>query len=316
MSKACSQEADRTGAAYPYTFTVLTPTYNRAHTLSRVYESLKAQTCQSFEWLIVDDGSTDETAALIQEWEREADFPIRYTWQENAGKHLAINRGVQEARGQLFLILDSDDACVAEALERFKSHWDSIPPYNRHEFTGVTCLARDPDGNLVGTPFPADPLDSNSLEVRYRYNVQGEKWGFHRTEVLKEFPFPEVAGEEPYVPPSLVWNRIALRYKTRYVNDSLRIFYPPLPDALRSRRRPVKAPEGARLYYQEFVNLEYPFPELVLLRNYANYVRYSLHGKIGLAAQPSGIRSPLRWLAAFPMGLLQFLRDWWIWKRE
>jgi glycosyltransferase involved in cell wall biosynthesis len=301
---------------YFYTFTVFTPTFNRAHTLPRVYESLKAQTYRDFEWLILDDGSTDATEALVRQWQREADFPINYIWQENAGKHLAVNRGVQEARGKLFLILDSDDACVAKALERFEFHWDSIPPHNRNEFTGVTCLAQDPDGNLVGSRFPVDSLDSNSLEVRHKYGVRGEKWGFHRTKVLGQFPYPEVAGEDPYVPPSLVWNRIALRFKMRYVNDVLRIYYPPSPDALRSRRRPVKAPEGARLYYQEFVNLEYPFPELVLLRSYANYVRYSLHGRIGLAAQLSGIRSPLRWLAAFPMGLLQSLRDRWIWKRE
>jgi glycosyltransferase involved in cell wall biosynthesis len=299
---------------YHCTFSVFTPTFNRAHTLPRVCQSLEAQTYRDFEWLVLDDGSTDETRALVEGWQREASFPIRYIWQENSGKHLAVNQGVQEARGELFLIFDSDDACVPEALERFKSHWDSIPAHERREFTGVTCLAQDLEGKVIGDRFPIDPLDSNSLEIRHKYKVKGEKWGFHRTEVLRGFPYPEVVGEEPYVPPSLVWNRIALRYKTRYVNDILRIFYPPLPDALRSRRRPVKAPEGIRLYYQEFVNLAYPFPVLALLRNHANYVRYSLHGKMGMTAQAREIRSSLYWLAAFPMGLMLFVRDRWIWK--
>jgi glycosyltransferase involved in cell wall biosynthesis len=301
---------------YTYVFTVFTPTFNRAFTLPRVYESLKAQSFRDFEWLIVDDGSTDGTEALVRQWQQEADFPIRYIWQENAGKHLAINVGVQQAQGKLFLILDSDDACVPEALERFKLHWDSIPVDRRHQFTGVTCLVQDPSGQIIGDPFPVDPLDSDSLDVRYRHRVLGEKWGFHRTEILKEFPYPAVAGDEPYVPPSLVWNRIALNYQTRYVNDSLRIYSPPLPDALSNRRRPIRAPEGAILYYNEFVNMGYAIPEALLLKHYVNYVRYSLHARIGIAAQIRTIRSPVRWLVSVPLGLALFVRDCWTWKRR
>ena len=85
-----------------YTFTVFTPTFNRAHTLHRVYDSLRAQTFRSFEWLIVDDGSTDNTARLIEEWKTAGHFPIRYVYQRHAGAHFAINRGVQEALGELF----------------------------------------------------------------------------------------------------------------------------------------------------------------------------------------------------------------------
>ena len=105
-----------------YIFTVFTPTYNRAHTLSRVYKSLADQTFKNFEWLIVDDGSTDGTKVLIEKWTEEASFPIRYFYQENQGKHIAHNLGVKKARGELFLSLDSDDTCVPEALERFNYH--------------------------------------------------------------------------------------------------------------------------------------------------------------------------------------------------
>jgi glycosyltransferase involved in cell wall biosynthesis len=101
------------------TFTVFTATYNRAHTLHRVYESLKEQTYRQFEWLIVDDGSTDTTRTLVETWQQEANFLISYYYQENQGKHVAINRGVQEARGEYFLIIDSDDTCVPQTLERF-----------------------------------------------------------------------------------------------------------------------------------------------------------------------------------------------------
>lgn len=174
-----------------HTFTVFTPTYNRAHTLSRVHDSLRAQTFREFEWLIVDDGSTDGTGELVQKWSAEADYPIRYIWQENRGKHIAFNRAAAEARGELFLVLDSDDACVPEALERFHRHWRSIPLQERPRFSALTALCVDRHGNLIGTAFPQDVLDSDSIGIRYRHKLKGEKWGFHRTEVMRRFPFPE-----------------------------------------------------------------------------------------------------------------------------
>ena len=100
---------------YQYTFTVFTPTFNRACTLHRVYESLSAQTYRDFEWLVVDDGSSDDTRKLIDTWERQARFPLRYIYQPNQGKHVAFNRGVREARGELFAQMLGQ---VAESSER------------------------------------------------------------------------------------------------------------------------------------------------------------------------------------------------------
>jgi len=97
---------------FPFVFTVFTPTYNRAHTLPRVWNSLRRQTFRNFEWLIVDDGSSDNTREMVSGWSRISDFPIRYLWQRNALKKTAINLGVREARGQLFLSIDSDDECT------------------------------------------------------------------------------------------------------------------------------------------------------------------------------------------------------------
>ena len=120
---------NKSGANSPcrYIFTVFTPTYNRAHTLSRVYQSLQRQTFKNFEWLIIDDGSTDTTPELIESWKKETDFPIRYTWQENQGINATINRGVKEAQGEFFLIIGSDDSFVPETLERFHFYWNAIP---------------------------------------------------------------------------------------------------------------------------------------------------------------------------------------------
>src|SRR6476619_6982250 len=108
QAPAAERSADRlhgrdSSPQYQHLFTVFTPTYNRARTLDRVYTSLKNQTFRDFEWIIVDDGSSDETSNLVQAWQQEAGFPVRYVYQPNLGKHVAFNRGVAEARGELFL---------------------------------------------------------------------------------------------------------------------------------------------------------------------------------------------------------------------
>ncbi len=212
-----------------FAFTVFTPTYNRAHTLPRVYQALRAQTFRDFEWLIVDDGSTDETAELVARWQREGRVPIRYVRQQHGHKKVAHNRGVQMARGELFLTLDSDDACVPHALERLWWHWQCIPDDERGRFSAVTGLCQDEAGRIVGDRFPGEVVDSDSLEMRHHYRVRGEKWGFQRTEVLRRFPFPEdVSG---HVPEDVVWMAIAREFKTRYVNEPLRIYRVPAPGA-------------------------------------------------------------------------------------
>ena len=211
--------------AHETTFTVFTPTYNRADTLGRVRDSLEAQTFRDFEWLIVDDGSTDGTGQLVERWRRTTRFPIRYLYQSNAGKHVAFNRAVREAKGALFLTLDSDDACVPEALERLLYWWEQIPQDERAGFSAVTALCQDQTGRLVGTRFPESPFDGTSIELRWRHRVRGEKWGFQLTEVLRSHPFPEPAGAR-YVSESYVWRAIdASGYKTRFVNEVLRIYW-------------------------------------------------------------------------------------------
>lgn len=211
-----------------FKFTVFTPTYNRAGTLQRVYDSLCAQTFRDFEWLIVDDGSTDHTRVLVEAWQAEAPFLLRYLYQPNQHKKAAHNLGIREAQGELFLTLDSDDTCKPEALERLWFHWQAIPEQVHKRFSGVSVLCADEHGQVVGSLFPAYPhggwVDSDSVEIAFRYRVHGEKWGFHRTDVLREFPFPQ-EGVAGLVPESIVWESIAGHYQTRFVNEVLRTYH-------------------------------------------------------------------------------------------
>ncbi len=196
------------------------PNYNYGRFITEALDSLWTQTRKPDEIIIVDDASTDGTAELVRGWQQDAAFPIRYVRQEHGGKHAAFNRGVSLATGDLFLSIDSDDACVPEALERFWHHWVSIDPAAQPPFSAVTALAADQDGRVIGEPFAMSPTDSTSLEMYFGRGPRGDNWGFHATNVLRQFPFPEPPGVT-FVAESIVWFAISRRYRTRYVNDVL-----------------------------------------------------------------------------------------------
>ena len=107
------------------TLTIFTPTYNRAHTLHLGYEALKKQTCKDFVWLIVDDGSTDNTRELVQGWmNHEKGFKIRYVYQENQGMHGAHNTAYRLIDTELNTCIDSDDYMPDDAVEKIVTFWE------------------------------------------------------------------------------------------------------------------------------------------------------------------------------------------------
>jgi glycosyltransferase involved in cell wall biosynthesis len=286
-------------------FTLFTPAFNRRHTLLRLFESLEAQTFRDFEWLVVDDGSTDGTGAFVRELESRASFPLRYYYQPNGGKHTASNRAVDLAAGEVFATLDSDDALLPQTLERMAFHWRSIPVDRRHEFSGVTCLCQRQDGTIVGDSFPANSsgggvLDSDPITMMV-FGIAGDKWGFHATDIMRQHPFPEFEGER-FIPEGLVWNRIGSKYRIRYVNEPLRRVYFDEQDCLSRQSVEIRSrsPRGTQLFYLELSHFA-PTARLKL-RALINYIRFSLHGRLYMALNPSTV-------AVFPAGLALWMRD-------
>ena len=256
-------------------FTVFTPTYNRAHTLHRVYESLLEQTFQDFEWLVVDDGSTDHTRSLIAGWNKTSLFPIRYVHQSNQGKHVAMNMGVGKAKGEMFLVFDSDDRCSRDALERLHHAWQAIPAEEKPGFSTVAGLCTDAQGRVLGTPYPSRMIDIASPGDQFEMRASGERWGANRTSVLRAFPFPEIRGET-FIPEAIVWNRIARRYKTRFINEKLRRYIPQTGGlSTHSTSIRVHNPVGTSLYYRELMHLDISLKNRI--KAIVNYVRFSLH---------------------------------------
>ncbi len=203
-------------------FTVFTPTYNRGHLLPRIYDCLKRQTIKNFEWVIVDDGSTDNTSEVVEGFIKQSPFPITYHRQENAGKHVAQNKGVSLASYELFLPLDSDDILTDNALEIMWTAWENIPVEQRREFSGVGVHCMKKTGERIGPAYPQDGMISNDLEMKFKYRVGGEKYGCIRTDIMAEFPNQEVKGS--YLCENTVWFRIAAKYKKVFLNEAVRVY--------------------------------------------------------------------------------------------
>ncbi|HWD90906.1 MAG TPA: glycosyltransferase family A protein [Verrucomicrobiae bacterium] len=295
-------------AEFRYTYTVFTPSYNRAHLLPRVYESLEKQTFRDFEWLVVDDGSKDNTAAVVKELQAKASFPVRYVVKPNGGKPTAVNRGAQEAQGGLIAILDSDDWYVPQTLERFLHHWNSIPKDQQAKFVGVTGLCCFPSGEMLGARFPRDVFDSDAIDLRYKYNVTGEKSGMLRTDVLRQYPYPEDLGK--YVSESLVWNRIAKSYQTRFINEVLTVKEFQAGGITRDGRMiQARDTRASLLNARELIGLGKRLPLKPRVKAYANYIRHSLHQGIPLREQMQGAPSKAMYFLCFPAGAFLKTRD-------
>lgn len=206
-------------------FSVCTPTFNRADTLFRVYNSLLQQTDQDFEWIIVDDGSIDNTKQIVGNWIHEKRLNINYTYQENAGKHNAVNLGVNIANGFLFIIADSDDEFISDSLRIFRESWNKIEPKLKDKIAGIWVLCVDEYGSIIGDKFPKDEIDLTYFDRVYKYKIKGEKWHAERLEIMKKFPFPNIQQKGVCIGESNVWRPINEMFFFRCINVSLRIYY-------------------------------------------------------------------------------------------
>lgn len=200
--------------------TVFTPTYNRGYTLENLFNSLMVQTNKNFEWLIVDDGSTDNTEDLVNRFKDVSSFKIRYIKKKNGGKHTAINCGVNLAEGFLFFIVDSDDQLTKDAIEKLYKWEQSLE--KKKDFAGISGNKGDVLGNLLGSTFKGNYIDATNIERREN-NILGDKAEAYYTSVLKIFPFPEIEGEN-FMTEAIVWDKIAASgLKIRWFNDIIYI---------------------------------------------------------------------------------------------
>lgn len=199
------------------TLTVFTPTYNRAYTLHKCYESLKRQSSKDFMWLIIDDGSTDDTKILVDSWMKETnDFEIKYLFKENGGMHTAHNVAYENATTELCMCIDSDDYLADDAVEIVVNHWLA---YGGESYAGMVGLDAFVDGSIVGKAFPSD-LKEEKFRVIHR-SFTGDKKYVYRTKVFKSYPpYPVFKGER-LTPLSMKYFLMDEKYKLLIINRIL-----------------------------------------------------------------------------------------------
>ena len=199
------------------TLTIFTPTYNRAHTLERTYNSLCQQTCKDFEWLIIDDGSTDNTREVVEKWICNSDFKIRYIYQENQGMHGAHNTAYKNITTELNTCIDSDDYMPFEAVENIITFWRE----NRNnKYAGFIGLDQREDGSIIGTLF-LPKLRETTLMSFYAKGGKGDKKLVYRTDIVKQYPEYPLFDGERYVGLAYKYMLIDQDYKLLTLNKPL-----------------------------------------------------------------------------------------------
>ena len=251
--------------------TIFTPTYNRGYIIETLYYSLCRQTNKDFEWLIIDDGSMDNTREIIQTFIKEGLVNIRYFEQPNRGKHRAINYGVMEACGDLFFIVDSDDYLADNALEHIYKYYSDI--CEDDSFCGLCGLKAHFNGDIILSGNNFGILDCSLLDFRYKYHYKGDAAEIYKTDILRQYPFPEIE-DEKFCPEGLVWFRMSDKYKLRFFYEKI-YFCEYLNDGLTNKIINIRrtSPIASLTYYSELYKRK-KIPIFIRLKSAINFWRF------------------------------------------
>lgn len=278
--------------------TIFTPAYNRAHTLPRTYESLRSQSCKDFVWLIVDDGSADNTGELVHSWQAQDNgFEIRYIYKENGGMHTAHNTAYENIDTELNTCIDSDDCMAPGAVEKILRKWESIRDQG---YAGLIALDSDMEGNVIGAGFP-EGMTETTLMGYYAAGGSGDKKLIYRTDIIKRYPpYPVFEGER-YVALAYKYRLIDQDYKLAVLNDVVcNVDYQPDGHSTAMFREYVRSPRGFAFWRKTC--MQYPESGKRLIVDNIHYVSSCILAKDGawLANSPTRLLT----LAASPFGLL------------
>lgn len=253
--------------------TILTPTYNRRKELRNLYLSLCGQTCNNFEWIIVDDGSQDETEKEVRNWSTEHKISINYIKKENGGKHTALNVGVQQVKTEWTFIVDSDDSLTENAIEIFYDKLVQLP--NNNNICGMAFLRKSKEGKyLTNKLVPYDGLIEDFCKCRYERGIKGDMAEIWKTSCLEEFPFP-VFVKEHFLSEDVVWIKMAQKYQMIFYNQAIYISdY--LDGGLTKTRREINVKSPLGCMYRGEVQLDANLPIKYKIRA---MLYYSVYGQ-------------------------------------
>jgi len=280
--------------------TVFTPTYNRAYCLHVCYESLKSQTNKDFVWLIIDDGSTDNTEDLVNQWKKEGTLEIRYIKQENQGMHGAHNTAYEHIDTELNVCIDSDDYMPVDAVEKILSFWEEN---GNDQVSGIIGLDAFKNGEVIGTKIPENINQSTLFDLYNKFGVAGDKKLIYRSDLTKKYPYP-VFENEKYVGLAYKYHKLDEEYPMLLINEVLCIVeYLPDGSSLNMLKQYRINPKGFAFYRKELMKLSFGSMNFKF-RQAIHYVSSSLISK----NKRFIIESPLKIVTVFaaPLGLLLY----------
>lgn len=278
--------------------TVFTPAYNRAHTLPRTYESLVRQDCKDFIWLIVDDGSTDQTKELVQKWQTEdTGFEIRYIYKSNGGMHTAHNTAYENIDTELNVCIDSDDCLADGAVRKILQTWEKV---KNKGYAGIIGLDADLEGHIIGKGFP-DSLKETTLTGYYANGGSGDKKLVYRTDVIKKYhPYPVFPGEK-YVALAYKYRLIDQDYRLGVLNDVLcNVEYQDDGSSATMWKQYVNNPKGFAFWRK--ICMKYPMSKKRLWIDCIHYVSESIISRNKEFIQESPKR--VMTIIAIPFGII------------
>lgn len=265
-------------AEHMSSITIITPTYNRAGLLPRLYDSLVRQTNRDFEWLVIDDGSSDGTEELITQYCRENKVRINYERQDNGGKHTALNRGIARIQSELTFIVDSDDYLPDDAVEIILCYHQKYR--NTEGLCGYSFLRCHGDGSVNTAYFPKNEQIATYLETRINGNIGGDKAEVFYTDILRKYPFQVFEGEK-YMPEDAVWMQMSGPYKMVHINRNVYICdYLEGGLTRTGRKMKIYSPQGmvlrSRIYLQnKDTCLKVKIKMMMLYIIYGHFAKYN-----------------------------------------
>lgn len=281
---------------------ILTPAYNRAKTLPRLYNSLLSQTNKNFVWYVVDDGSQDNTEQVIQNFILENKIKIQYIKKINGGKHTALNKGLEHIIENLTFIVDSDDFLTNTAIETIYQDCDLI---YKNNLCGISYLKIKEDGSNTGKIFPENYAIDTFINMRYNKNTYGDKAEVFVTEILKANPFP-VFENEKFLSESSVWCKISGNYTMLFINKPIYICEY-LDNGLSSNihKTLFKNPIGSSYCYKILSGKEFRVSKK--LKHTLLYICYSFAAKYKTAQILKNSNNKFLTFCMLPLGYILYL---------
>lgn len=279
--------------------TVFTPTYNRAHTIQRLYNSLLKQDCKEFVWLIIDDGSIDNTKDLVKEWQNNKNgFEIRYIYKENGGMHTAHNIAYENISTELNICIDSDDCLAENAVQKILDKWKKVKKLG---YAGIIGLDADMNtGKIIGKDFP-EGMKETTVVGYYAQGGRGDKKLVYRTDIIKKYPPYPVFDKEKYVALAYKYRLIDQDYKLAILNEVLcEVEYQVDGSSGTMYKQYLKYPKGFAFWRK--ISMQYPESQKRMFIDCIHYVSSSLisHNPHFIKESPKKVCT----LLAVPFGMI------------